>query len=182
MGLDMCLIKCPKCGEDKIQQDAIVGFVDWLKHKVKNDYKFGYTDWYGYKISSLPDIKSLIKILEKYPFSSFGEEVAYWRKANAVHKWFVDNVQDGIDDCQRHRPVTKDDLLKLKELCDEVLKDHSLAEKLLPIFPGFFFGSLDYDEDGYFAKIEYTAEICKKLADDDGFDFENYVLYYESDW
>lgn len=23
------------------------------------------------------------------------EEFGYWRKANAVHKWFVDNVQNG---------------------------------------------------------------------------------------
>ena len=23
------------------------------------------------------------------------EEVGYWRKANQIHKWFVDNCQDG---------------------------------------------------------------------------------------
>ncbi len=23
----------------------------------------------------------------------------YWRKANQIHKWFVDNVQNGVDDC-----------------------------------------------------------------------------------
>jgi hypothetical protein len=28
------------------------------------------------------------------------EDVAYWRKANAIHKWFVDNCQDGVDECQ----------------------------------------------------------------------------------
>jgi hypothetical protein len=26
--------------------------------------------------------------------------VAYWRKANAIHSWFVQNVQDGVDECQ----------------------------------------------------------------------------------
>ena len=26
-------------------------------------------------------------------------QIASWRKANAIHKWFVDNVQDGVDDC-----------------------------------------------------------------------------------
>ncbi len=26
-------------------------------------------------------------------------EVMYWRKSNAIHKWFVDNVQGGVDDC-----------------------------------------------------------------------------------
>jgi hypothetical protein len=182
MGLDMYLRKCPKCGEDKRQNDAIASFVTWIKSEIQIGCKCSYNNWCGHESTDLPDIKSLIEILEKYPLSSFNEEVTYWRKANAVHKWFVDNIQDGIDDCQRHRPVTKDDLLKLKELCDEVLKDHSLAEKLLPTSSGFFFGPLVYDEDRYFAKIEYTAKICKKLTDDDGFDFENYDLYYESSW
>jgi hypothetical protein len=27
------------------------------------------------------------------------ESVAYWRKQNAIHKWFVDKVQSGNDDC-----------------------------------------------------------------------------------
>lgn len=26
-------------------------------------------------------------------------EAMYWRKSNAIHKWFVDNVQNGEDDC-----------------------------------------------------------------------------------
>jgi hypothetical protein len=30
------------------------------------------------------------------------EEVMYWRKANQIHKWFVDNVQDGVDDCKEY--------------------------------------------------------------------------------
>ena len=29
---------------------------------------------------------------------SKGVEVAYWRKANAIHGWFVYNIQDGVDD------------------------------------------------------------------------------------
>ena len=29
-------------------------------------------------------------------------EVGYWRKANAIHKWFVDHVQNGQDDCGQH--------------------------------------------------------------------------------
>jgi hypothetical protein len=28
------------------------------------------------------------------------QEAGYWRKANAIHRWFVDNVQDGNDDCK----------------------------------------------------------------------------------
>ena len=31
--------------------------------------------------------------------SEITERVGYWRKANHIHKWFVDNVQGGNDDC-----------------------------------------------------------------------------------
>jgi len=30
---------------------------------------------------------------------SVSVNAAYWRKVNAVHKWFVDNVQGGEDNC-----------------------------------------------------------------------------------
>jgi hypothetical protein len=29
--------------------------------------------------------------------------VGYWRKANAIHRWFVEHVQDGNDDLARSR-------------------------------------------------------------------------------
>src|SRR5690606_25744978 len=46
------------------------------------------------------------------------EEAGYWRKANAIHNWFVKNVQDGEDDCKEY--WVSDD--KLKELLDTVNK------------------------------------------------------------
>jgi hypothetical protein len=46
-------------------------------------------------------------------------EVAYWRKANAIHKWFVDNVQDGEDNCQES-DIDIDTLKRLRDLCIEV--------------------------------------------------------------
>jgi hypothetical protein len=27
-------------------------------------------------------------------------EVGYWRKANQIHRWLVENAQHGIDECQ----------------------------------------------------------------------------------
>ena len=29
-------------------------------------------------------------------------EAAYWRKANQIHNWFVENIQDGMDECKPH--------------------------------------------------------------------------------
>ncbi len=48
--------------------------------------------------------------------ATIGLSVGYWRKANAIHKWFVDNVQDGKDECQTTY-VSKENLEKLKEIC-----------------------------------------------------------------
>src|SRR5690349_7231665 len=47
------------------------------------------------------------------------EELGYWRKANHIHNWFVENVQHGKDDCGEYY-VTKDDLLKLLSECKKV--------------------------------------------------------------
>lgn len=48
------------------------------------------------------------------------EKVAYWRKANQIHKWFVDNVQDGNDDCKDYY-VSREQLKELVDLCKTVL-------------------------------------------------------------
>ena len=42
-------------------------------------------------------------------------EVGYWRKANQIHNWFVENIQNGIDDCDYHREVREEDLRELPE-------------------------------------------------------------------
>jgi hypothetical protein len=46
-------------------------------------------------------------------------EVAYWRKANAIHNWFVENVQNGVDECQES-DISIDTLKRLRDLCIEV--------------------------------------------------------------
>lgn len=47
------------------------------------------------------------------------EEVGYWRKANQIHRWFVDNIQYGVDN-QGHYHVTEKKLEKLLKVCLEV--------------------------------------------------------------
>ena len=53
------------------------------------------------------------------------ESVAYWRKANQIHYWFVKNVQYGEDDCKPYI-VYGEKLLELVELCKKVLKNQHL--------------------------------------------------------
>src|ERR1700680_333929 len=47
------------------------------------------------------------------------EGVGYWRKANQIHKWFVDNVQDGTDDCGTYS-VSDEKLQELLSVCKKV--------------------------------------------------------------
>lgn len=60
--------------------------------------------------------------------------VAYWRKANAIHKWFVDNVQGGRDDCGEYY-VTCDKLRELLALCEKVL-DVAIVSEGQPVQSG----------------------------------------------
>lgn len=54
------------------------------------------------------------------------EEVAYWRKANAIHRWFVDNIADGADDC-RDIEVSRENLQTLLDLVTTVLASSTLV-------------------------------------------------------
>ena len=84
----------------------------------------------------------------------------YWRKANAIHRWFVDNAQGGVDDCNEYE-VHPEVLADLVDRCSQVAADHSKAGDLLPTQGGFFFGPTEYD-DWYFDDIENTAKDLKE--------------------
>lgn len=55
------------------------------------------------------------------------EEVMYWRKANHIHQWFVDNVQEGNDDCGYYY-VSPDNLRTLLAVCNEVIMKSELVD------------------------------------------------------
>jgi len=108
-------------------------------------------------------------------------ETAYWRKANAIHEWFVKNVQDGNDDCKEYY-VDVTQLKKLKTLCEDILRNHKRGEKKvveillthLPTSEGLFFGSTDYD-DYFFDCLKKTVEQLDNLDQDGDY-------YYQSSW
>ena len=117
-------------------------------------------------------------------------EVGYWRKANHIHNWFMQNCAERdewdnpIDDC-RPIEITVGKLEKLLDDCKKVLADHSLASSLLPTTDGFFFGSTAYDEY-YFGEIERTIEIiepvlkfAKHKLEIEDYDWE---VYYQASW
>jgi len=106
------------------------------------------------------------------------EEIAVWRKANAIHQWFVNNVQDGNDDNNPYF-VSTEKLKELLELCKQVLKDPNRAPEMLPTQGGFLFGSTEYD-NRYFQSLDYTVETLKNEFNKDEDNRQEYV--YQSDW
>ena len=144
-----------------------MGLDMYLKGKVFLDY-------------NSPEREDIAKMLEidGYDVSAVTVELGYWRKANHIHKWFVDNVQNGVDNCGEYL-VSKEDLETLLLICKQALEDKTKASSLLPTQQGFFFGGQEYD-DWYFDDLESTVEILEKALN---FYNEKIVdIYYRASW
>lgn len=188
--------------------------LDMYLEKIHRDVD-GYRD---VDIDELDSTSELYKKLESYfivrgneffHWTSLFEEVGYWRKANAIHNWFVENAQDGEDDCDRYE-VSKEQLEELLDICKELLQDivmvrgkvvngQTLTERgwennyedgmvilnpeecaeRLPTVGGFFFGSTDYN-CYYLEDITVTISILSKVLDTT--DFDQHKIYYRSSW
>lgn len=114
--------------------------------------------------------------------------LVYWRKANAIHGWFVEQKADGIDECQEIY-LTAADLVELRNACQVVLNTREADEaivtevaKRVGLAPteGFFFGSYEYD-DWYFNDLEETVDkLDKVLAAADTRPPATYFIYQAS--
>jgi hypothetical protein len=122
------------------------------------------------------------KDIDKKKISSIVEEVAYWRKANQIHRWFVENVQEGVDDCKEYY-VSFEQLEKLVTICETVLaaKNDTLSASLLPPQQGFFFGSYEFD-DWYYENVSNTIDQLKECIINATVDNGSKDYYYSSSW
>jgi hypothetical protein len=120
-------------------------------------------------VDTLVDIESIYGV-------DVSVNVGYWRKCNQIHKWFVDNVQNGEDDCGEYY-VSHEQLKELLRLCTLALTNKD--PNLLPTQGGFFFGSTDIDE-WYWQDLMYTIQQLQPLIDRP--DFKNLSFYYQSSW
>lgn len=146
----------------------------YKKHYVKNwDYM---SDNEKHTISIKKGKKKLDHI-KPDRVCSVVEEVMYWRKFNALHKWFVDNVQEGVDDCKECF-VDESDLKMLLETLTYVYENKDSAETILPTSQGFFFGSDDIDEY-YWEEVKSTIIQLKDLLEEDN---KGASFYYRSSW
>ena len=153
MGLDMYLYKKTNLGSSRWPKDesecAIVIRNGKVDETIKSDRVVGVT-----------------------------EEIMYWRKANHIHKWFVDHCADGEDECQEIY-VPHDKLVDLVHACITVVNNHELSEELLPTTSGFFFGSTDYDEWYYESLQEVIDTLLPDLDKGEG---DNSYYIYRASW
>ena len=221
MGLDMYLKKAKRIGnvtpKQLINIDGYFSYLDRPKeysdstmerwcgisiNEVDMSLVEDYRSEYIHRYASYDNEK-------EYGWKSIIETIADWRKANHIHKWFVDNVQDGVDDCETYE-VTKEQLINVLDGCKKVLKgsklvqekviigqllkngewvnnymdglvvkDTSVAEKLLPTTSGFFFGSTQYCQ-WYIEDIKDTINIIEEVLRTT--DFEHEIVMYVSSW
>lgn len=116
---------------------------------------------------------------EMYKDTSLNIELctAYWRKANAIHGWFVKHVQNGKDDCGEYY-VTREQLEELRTLCKDILDGRKPKDEMPPT-EGFFFGPTDSPEY-YRQDLEDTI---KKITDTlEAPDIAHDSFYYTSSW
>lgn len=145
-----------------------------------------------------------------YEVESLFEEVAHWNKANQIHTWFANHIQDGEDN-RKYYEVTKGKLRELLEVCKAVL-DGSVVEQ------GQVSTGYGFDEAGnrihhyamgkvianprlaqhllptrsgpafgstdydedYIKDVVKTAKIIKKVLRETN--FRTHAIYYHSNW
>lgn len=113
--------------------------------------------------------------------------VGYWRKANAIHGWFVSTVQGGVDNCESYY-VSRENLVELADACDHVLRvpagisleDAAVDVGLMPT-PGFFFGSYELDEY-YMEDLRHTSKMIKNILKLFPENDHEWSFYYQSSW
>ena len=97
----------------------------------------------------------------------------YWRKAWAIHSWFVDNVQNGDDNCREYY-VSRQQLEELLNILKMVDENPLLADELLPLQSD--------SEDGKeweLGQIKKTIPDLERLLNED---LEQWDFYYSSSW
>ena len=88
------------------------------------------------------------------------KRLMYWRKANAIHKFFTQGAEH--DNCVDF-PVTEEQLRELQEKCYEVLTREKKPEEVLPTESGFFFGTTEYNEYYYGDLLDTYVAVGKIL-------------------
>lgn len=222
MGLDMYLYRANLHGHSIEQAMMVENLLDLKQHNAEHpDKQYTLKEWCN-QDESLIDPKALADLTPEFQLGyyywdtrkAYGhnhifQHCGYWRKANAIHAWFVENVQNGVDDCGMYI-VRRDQLEELKEACERVIAVATMKDAqvctgisykdgqetkmmedgkivanpeacadILPTQGGFFFGSTDYDE-WYIHDMETTIKIINEVLEQT--DWEKQTICYSSSW
>lgn len=226
MGLDMMLYRMPRYKNTTANEvNTIKNYLEWQQKKKENNKYANCTlkEWCGIDISEVPDIDVVEYYMQfynnkyyawdiehNYGHDSIMEQVGYWRKENMIHQWFVDHVQDGVDDCDYHKECTKEILEELLDTCEKVkqiavLKSAKVvvgktlengkwvnnyedgeivanADEVAALLPtqGGFFFGGTEYDNWYMRGVEDTIDILTRVLETT--DFEKEMIYYRSSW
>lgn len=224
MGLDMYLERMPR-HRDATANDVrnVENYLDWIKAKADGSEhaQCSFEKWCGAKKTPPKEYLEFYAdhykarysgwdVEHKYPITTIMEQAGYWRKANQIHNWFVENIQGGIDDCNYHREVKEEDLLELLDICQRVVNSCKLVDGKINNGYKFENGKMEpvvqdgkYIEDAsvaeellpstsgfffggtdydeyYLQDIKDTIDIINKVLETT--DFDTQMLYYVSSW
>lgn len=184
MGLDMNIYKTKKINNFSAidyfyANKAFEYYADKELAKTNGwNFDFSLTDWNIPESMTKEKIKPLQNTYSKY-YTIF-EQIADWSKANQIHAWFVNNIQNEIDDCSYYF-VTKDNLLDLKKICEKVLKlnPYTLDKDSYLLY----YSANNLIEKGIITKEQYAkleTELNKILPTKEGLFFgpTDYALSY----
>lgn len=184
MGLDMNIYKTKKINNFSAidyyyANKAFEYYADKELAKTNGwNFDFSLTDWNIPESMTKEKIKPLQNTYSKH-YTIF-EQIADWSKANQIHAWFVNNIQNEIDDCSYYF-VTKDNLLDLKEICEKVLKlnPYTLDKDSYLLY----YSANNLIEKGIITKEQYAkleTELNKILPTKEGLFFgpTDYALSY----
>ena len=188
---------------DKESEDALKKFIDqqmktlrklWDKAQTNkywvSDYNLAYFE-FVHKLKSIiaknydhaiyPFVKEVLPIdeLEKalenaVKMYGYNQYTAYFRKVNFIFRYFEKKMFD-----QSFAFVDTDDVDDLIYRCEQVLKDHSKADKLLATRDGCFFGSTNYD-DWFFEDVRDCLKQMKHFRK--GLDKDGVTAYVIFSW
>jgi hypothetical protein len=131
------------------------------------------------EIVSAVDASSILEA--DHPYVVVEITVAYWRKARAIHDWFLSNcVYANNAGYSFH--VTRDELWALHDLCVVIpfglaVHGDEYADSRIPN-PSWFGGGDEKYGDWYKESLKYTADVIFKLLSDG----KNENLAFEYSW
>ena len=227
MGPDMYLNRMPRYENTTANQVyALESCFNWeneRKDSESNAKNYTLKEWCGVAYKDVPkgNVKKFYKPFfitryyswdteRKYPHDHIIEEVGYWRKANHIHNWFVEHVQNGVDDCDYHEEVTKEILEELLDVCRKVLASCKMVPCMINVGTSYHNGKAEpimeagqyvedpsvaeellpccsgfffggTDYDNYYVKsIRDTISIIERVLETTN--FEKQMIYYVSSW